>query len=163
MSIKKNLSTGSALLLKNLTTAIDATLGGEKPPSDLEVSLDNKTLADVLDGYVTTTDVGERAVTVDDLQAVGNFRRDFQQVTRIYNGDAGVEHMEANVDATSFRTTVNLGNLGTSVQAAFFKPGKEDQGNTNFVSITDAWDGSDEDKAVEAHLKSLSQRLVAKK
>lgn len=160
MAIEKKLSVGTSLLLKNLTAEIAETLNGEKPSGDLEVTFNRPGLTVMLDGYTTKISTGETlSVGVDDIEKVGNFRRDFQQATRLYAGDAGLTHLEENSDADSFRLTATLADLGTSVQAAFFRPGKEEQGNTNFVSITDAWDGSAEDKAVEEHLKGLSKKL----
>jgi hypothetical protein len=163
MSVQKKLSVGTAHLLAQLQASVKETVGEEPLPGDLEITLDKPKLANALTDYRTVTDSGERGVSIDDLQAVGNFRRDLQNATRMFAGDNGVTHMETNAEADSFRFTVNNEELGLSVQAAFYRPGREEQGNTNFVSITDQWEGSDEDKAIEAHLKGLTKQLAGTK
>jgi hypothetical protein len=160
MAIQKKLSKGTTHLLARLEAEVKAVIGDDKMPGDLEITLDNAKLGEVLTDYRTTTSVGERAVTVDDIEAVGNFRRDLQNATRMFAGDTGLTYMQTNEDADSYRITVNTQDNALSVQSAFFRPGKEEQGNTNFVSITDQWTGSDEDKAIENHLKGLTKTLA---
>lgn len=163
MSVTKKLSVGTAHLLAQLQAEVKATLGDEPMPGDLEITLSNEKLSAGLVEYKTVTDLGERGVSYDDIQAVGNFRRDLQNASRVFTGDTGLPYMEANAEADSYRFTVNNTELGLSVQSAFYRPGREEQGNTNFVSITDQWEGSDEDKAIEAHLKGLTKQLAGTK
>lgn len=163
MSVMKKLSVGTAHLLAQLQASVKETIGDEPMPGDLEITLDKPKLEAALTDYRTVTDLGERGVSFDDIQAVGNFRRDLQSASRVFTGDTGLPYMEANAEADSYRFTVNNEELGLSVQSAFYRPGREEQGNTNFVSITDQWEGSDEDKAIEAHLKGLTKQLAGVK
>jgi len=165
MAIQKKLSKGTAHLLAQLQNEVKETVlvGDAKMPGDLEVTLSNTKLAEWQKDYRVTTTLGERGVSVDDIEAVGLWRRDLQNATRMFGGDNGVEYLEEHADADSFRITVNTEDNALSVQAAFYRPGKEEQGNTNFISITDQWAGSDEDKAIENHLKGLTKRLASGK
>jgi hypothetical protein len=163
MALEKKLSPGTKALLSQLNKSVAEHLGEDgEMVGDLEISWDKPKLEDALINYTTTTDLGERGVSFDDIQAVNNFRRDEQNAVRVFTGDTGAEHMEKNPNADSFRVTLNNPSVGISVQAAFYRPGREEQGNTNFVSITDEWEGNDEDKAIEEHLKSLTKGLVKK-
>lgn len=163
MSLTKKLSPGTAHLLARLKLEVEEALGGEPMPGDLEITQTKVQVAAELEGYRTTTDAGERGVSVDDIQAVSNYRRDKQNAVRIFGGDAGHDYMQANQESDSYRITVATENNELSIQSAFYRPGKEEQGNTNFISITDQWAGDDEDKAIEAHLKGLTRKLAAGK
>lgn len=163
MALEKKLSPGTQALMSQIRKSVKEHLGEEgEMVGDLEISWDKPKLEDALINYTTTTDIGERGLSFDDIQAVGNFRRDLQNATRAYAGDTGSEFMTANANSDSFRVTVDNPSIGVSVQAAFYRPGREEQGNTNFVSITDEWEGNDEDKAIEEHLKALTKGLVKK-
>ena len=163
MALEKKLSAGTAHLMAALRVRIDKELDGEPMRGDMETTMDNTELADMLEGYRTTTTIGERAVSVDDIEAVGNFRRDIQNAVRVYAGDVGHDYMVAHQDADSYRLTLSTQDNALSIQSAFYRPGREEQGNTNFISITDQWAGDDEDKAIEAHLKGLTKKLAAGK
>lgn len=165
MAITKKLSKGTAHLLAQLQNEVKETVlvGDAKMPGDLEVTVSNGKLEEWQKDYRTTTAKGERSVSVDDIEAVGNWRRDMQNAVRMFGGDNGVEYLEEHTDSDSFRVTLNTEDNALSIQAAFYRPGKEEQGNTNFISITDQWAGSEEDKAIENHLKGLTKRLAGGK
>ena len=161
MSIEKKLSTGTALLFANLKKECDDVVTAEGAGGDHEIVIAGEKLGELLEGYTTKVSTGEEvSVTPLDIEKVGNFRRDFQNASRLFTAEHGHAYLGKNEEAESFRATFNLADSGLSVQSAFFRPGKEDSGSTNFVSITDAWTGSDEDKAIESHLKSLSRKLA---
>lgn len=164
MTLKTKLSAGTSLLLSRLQAEVNAEEIAAMAVSDISLDMNKDKLATLLEGYTTTVSgVENLTVTVQDVEKVANFRHDYQQALRVHGANIGATYMEDNAEAESFRITLNTelaGNKELSVQTAFFRPGKEDQGNCNFVSITDTWEADDEDKAVDAHLKSLTKRLV---
>lgn len=163
MSIQKKLSVGTTVLLANLQKEINEDDVRALKSSDINIEITEEKLGGLLEGYKTTIDGAEHSVSVLDVQKVANFRHDYQQAARVLGADLGHVHMSENEEAESFRLTFNTdlcGNKELSVQTAFFRPGKEDSGNCNFVSITDTWNADDEDKAVDAHLKSLTKKLA---
>lgn len=163
MAIEKKLSAGTATLLRNLAKEISEDDVRALKSSDINIEIPENKLGALLDGYKTVIDGQEHEVSVLEVQKVTNFRHDYQQATRVHGANLGAIHMAEVPEAESFQLSFNTdlcGNKEMSVRTAFFRPGKEDQGNCNFVSITDIWDADEEDKAVDAHLKGLAKKLV---
>lgn len=161
MSVEKKLSP-SAVHLLNKIKPHHAKLAGEdgKVPHDARIKLDRDQTIELLDGYTTKVSDGtERGVSIGDLEAAGNFRRDMQNAGRVLTGDFGHDTMLADPECSDVRLSVEIEPLGTTIESAFYRPKQGEQASTNFVSITDEWDGNDDDKAIEAHLKKLTQKL----
>lgn len=119
-----------------------------------------KALGTLLDGYTTVLRDGtERGVTAQDIEAVGNFKRDVAPVHRLVSGELGYGYMKENSDSDRYKNTLDLG-PDLQLTAVHFRPGKELTTEETYSAITENYDKTDDFKAVSAHLAALAKSLT---
>jgi len=164
MTLKVSANLGKAL--DHLRTFAAEQLKEPSAPMVL-VNVNDEQLGKLTADYATTLlDGTERGVSMGDLEAVGNFHRDLHSATKVINSEAGVPYLEANKDDDSFKTTFNLPEVaghGLSITAAVYRPGKEEEGDNSYSSVTRSWTSSEDDKFIDAHLLALAGKLMSKK
>lgn len=131
------------------------------------IKIDDEQFVSLINDYSTTLASGtERGITVEDVEAVGNFHRDIHSGVRLITAEAGVEYLENNQDADSFKMSFELPQVaghGLSTTAAFYRPGKEEETSQDYSAITRTWTASADDKLIDDHLAALSVRLKSGK
>lgn len=137
----------------------------KEPGSVVEINIDNDQLVKLTEGYTTTLSTGtERGVTVEDLEATHNFRRDLHTATRALNTEVGIPYLEKNGEQDSQKLSINLPEVaghGLSITSAVYRPGANEETNQNYSAVTHKWAASEDDKAVDEHLAKLSSKLKA--
>lgn len=160
MTLKVSANLGKAL--DHLRTFAAEQLKEPSSPVVL-VNVNDEQLGKLTADYATTlVDGTERGVTMGDLEAVGNFHRDLHSATKVINSEAGVPYLEANKEADSFKTTFALPEVaghGLSITTAVYRPGKEEEANNSYSSVTRTWNSSEDDKFIDEHLAGLAAKL----
>lgn len=128
-----------------------------QPVNVVEVS--EEQFGKLVNDYETVLKDGtERGITLGDFEAVGNFQRDLHTATRVIAGEVGIEYLEKNDDQDSLKLTMKLPEIashGLTITGAAYRPGVDEETSQDYSAVTRTWGGSEDDKAVDAHLKAL--------